>query len=145
MSTKEKQEALAKRMVQWQKLETAAVAQTAGIIGKTDHPLLRTVAEIIQRDSQMHFRVQQLILDSLQQEPINVVVDQLAEIWDAIEEHIRIEKRTIEVAQESLKAIEGTHMVVQQYLLQYLLADEQKHDKLLADLELIKKKMYPYG
>ena len=33
--------------------------------------------------------------------------------------------------------------MVQQYLLNYLLEDEKKHDKLLDDLELIKKKMYP--
>ena len=143
MSTKEQQEILRHKMVQWQKLETSAVAQTANIIGRTDQPLIRTVAEIIQRDSQMHFRVQQLIVDSLAEESIPVPVDQLAEVWDAIEEHIKIEQRTIEMAKASLAAIEGTHNVVQQYLLSYLLADEEKHDKLLADLERIKRKMYP--
>ena len=30
-----------------------------------------------------------------------------------------------------------------EYLISYLLADEQKHDKLLDDLALIKKRMYP--
>lgn len=143
MSTREQQEILKHKMVQWQKLETAAVAQTADIIGRTDHPMIRAVAEIIQRDSQMHFRVQQLIIDSLAEGAVAVPVEQLVEVWDAIEEHIRIEKRTIEMAQASLAAIEGTHNVVQQYLLSYLLADEEKHDKLLADLELIKRKMYP--
>ncbi|MBW2533705.1 MAG: hypothetical protein JRI55_19610 [Deltaproteobacteria bacterium] len=142
MSTKEQQDILQHKMTQWQKLETADVAQTANIIGQTDHPLIRTVAEIIQRDSQMHFRVQQLILDSLS-DTVAVPVEQLAQVWDAIEEHIKIEKRTIEMAEASLKALEGGHNVVQQYLLSYLMADEQKHDKLLADLELIKKKMYP--
>jgi len=36
-------------------------------------------------------------------------------------------------------------MVVQEYLLQYLLTDENKHNKILDDLETIKKGMYPYG
>jgi len=143
MSTKEQQEIIAHKMKQWQKLETAAVAQTAAIMEHTEHPLLRTVAEIIQRDSQMHFRVQQLIIDSLEERNVPVLVDQLVAVWDAVEEHIKIEKRTIEMAEASLTAIKDTHNVVQQYLLSYLLADEQKHDKLLADLELIKKKMYP--
>ena len=142
MSTKEQQEILVNKMVQWQKLETAAVTQTANIMGKAEHPLIRLVAEIIQRDSQMHFRVQQAIIDSLTTS-VHVPVEQLAEIWDTIEEHIKIEKRTVEMAQASLKALEGSHSVIAQYLLRYLLADEEKHDKLLADLELIKKKMYP--
>ena len=142
MSTKEQQEILVNKMVQWQKLETAAVTQTANIMGKAEHPLIRLVAEIIQRDSQMHFRTQQMIIDSLTTS-IHVPVEQLVDVWDAIEEHIKIEKHTIEIAQASLKALEGSHSVIAQYLLSYLLADEEKHDKLLADLELVKKKMYP--
>ena len=142
MSTKEQQEILVNKMAQWQKLETAAVAQTASIMSKAEHPLIRLVAEIIQRDSQMHFRTQQMIIDSLTTS-IHVPVEQLVDVWDAIEEHIKIEKHTIEIAQASLKALEGSHSVIAQYLLSYLLADEEKHDKLLADLELVKKKMYP--
>jgi bacterioferritin (cytochrome b1) len=143
MSGKEQQENLVARMKQWQKLETAAVAQTARIIEKTEHPLIRLVAEIIQRDSQMHHRTQQLVIDSLEKASIPVPVEQLTEIWDAIEEHIRIERRTIETAKESLGLLNGSSSVLQRYLLSYLLADEKKHDKLLADLELIKRKMYP--
>lgn len=143
MSTQEKQKALVENMKTWQKLENAAVSQTSAILEKTDHSLIRTVAEIIQRDSQMHYRVQQLIIDSLEKEYVPMLIDQLEGVWDAIERHIQLEKKTIEIAQESLKNIEGTKDVVQQYLLNYLLEDEKKHDKLLADLELIKKKMYP--
>ena len=36
-------------------------------------------------------------------------------------------------------------MVVQEYLLDYLRMDEQKHDKILETLGTIKKGMYPYG
>lgn len=143
MSTKEKQEALVSNMKVWQKLENAAVSQTAVILEQTEHPLIRAVAEIIQRDSQMHYRIQQLLVDSLEKEYIPVLIDHLEGVWDAVEKHIQLEKKTVELAQESLKSIEGTKNVVQQYLLNYLLEDEKKHDKLLADLELIKKKMYP--
>ena len=36
-------------------------------------------------------------------------------------------------------------MVVQEYLLEYLLIDEKKHNKILDTLGTIKKGMYPYG
>ena len=36
-------------------------------------------------------------------------------------------------------------MLVQAYLLEYLLEDERKHNKLLERLVDIQKGMYPYG
>jgi len=143
MGTKEKQEQLVARMHRWQKIENAAVTQTAKILEETDHPLIRLVAEIIQRDSTMHHRVQQTIIDSVEREAINVFVPDLEKVWASIEKHIAIEKKTIELAQESIADLEGTKHPVQQYLLAYLKRDEEKHDALLADLELLKKGMYP--
>ena len=143
MSTKEKQESLVQNMKTWQKLENMAITQTATIMEQTDHPVIRAVAEIIQRDSHMHYRVQQLIIDSLEKESVTMFVDQLTDVWDAIDRHIQTEQKTVEIAQASLEDLEGTGNVVQQYLLNYLLEDEKKHNKLLDDLELIKKKMYP--
>jgi hypothetical protein len=62
-----------------------------------------------------------------------------------IEKHIEIEKKTIDTAKTALEAIKDRKMVVQEYLLNYLLTDERKHDALLETLETIKKGMYPYG
>ncbi len=143
MSTKEKQEKLVARMREWQRLEDATIAQTAQIRLKTQNPLIRLVMEIIQRDSVMHHRVQQMIKDSIERERINVPPSDLADIWDAIEAHTEMERKTVELGRLSLEELEGTGNVVQSYLLAYLKADEEKHDKLLADLELIKKGMYP--
>ena len=36
-------------------------------------------------------------------------------------------------------------MFVQRTLLDYLIYDEEKHDKILGDLEKFKKNLYPYG
>lgn len=36
-------------------------------------------------------------------------------------------------------------MVVQEYLLDYLLIDEEKHNKVLETQGIIKKGIYPYG
>ena len=143
MSIKEKQEQLVQNMKQWQKIENAAVSQTAAIMDATENPIIRLVAEIIQRDSTIHHRVQQTVVDSLSRESINISPNDLEEVWDAIAKHIAIEKKTIELARSSLEALQGTKHPVQQYLLTYLMHDEEKHDKLLCDLELIKKGMYP--
>jgi hypothetical protein len=49
------------------------------------------------------------------------------------------------MAEKALSALKGKKMVVQEYLLDYLLIDENKHNKILDTLGTIKKGMYPYG
>ena len=143
MGMKENLEKLSSTMKRWQKLENAAIAQTARIMEETEHPLIRAVMEVIHNDSQNHYRIQQLIIDSVEKEYINVFVDDMTKAWESIEKHIALEKKTIEMAAESLAALEGSKNVVQLYLLDYLKADEEKHDKMLADLGRIQKAMYP--
>ncbi len=145
MSTKEVQEAIVSNMKRWQKIENASVASTGKIIEKTDNPVVRLIMEIIQRDSQMHYRVQELISDSLTTKTLAINPDELNDIWDMVEQHINLEKKTVELAEEAIAALKGTKMVVQEYLLDYLLIDEEKHNKILETLGTIKKGMYPYG
>ncbi|MFC1628707.1 hypothetical protein ACFL3H_06290 [Gemmatimonadota bacterium] len=144
MSTQELQEKLVSSMTRWQEIENAAINATGTIIEKTSHPLIRTVMEIIRADSQRHHQVQQMIIDSFETESIAITPEDLLEVWDLIEGHIEIERRTVEFATEALDAVKGTNMVVVQYLLEYLLTDENKHNALLDNLEGIKKSMYPY-
>jgi rubrerythrin len=146
MSTKEAQEKIVANMKKWMKIEDAAVSSTGRIIEETENPIVRLVMEIIQRDSQMHHRVQELIADSLESKAIALSTDELGKVWGSIEKHIEIEKKTIALAKESIEAIgKNKGMLVQRYLLQYLLKDEEKHDEVLSNLENIKKNMYPYG
>ena len=145
-STKEVQEKLISNMKMWQKVEDASVASTGRVIEKTSNPIIRLVMEIIQRDSQMHFRVQEWIVDTLQGKTVTLTRDELGEVWGMIEDHINIEKKTIELGQAALEAIgDAKGMRIQAYLLQYLLEDEEKHNNLLERLENIQKGMYPYG
>ena len=145
MSTKEVQEKIIDNMRRWQKIENASVASTGNIIGKTDNAVVRLVMEIIQRDSQMHYRVQEMIADSLESKTISLTPEELGEAWEKIEKHIELEKKTVTLAEEALEAIKGKKMVVQEYLLNYLLEDENKHNKILDAMGIIKKGMYPYG
>ncbi|HOP07621.1 MAG TPA: hypothetical protein PLF13_10055 [candidate division Zixibacteria bacterium] len=145
MSTKEIQDAIVNNMRRWQKVENASVASTGAVIENTDNPVVRLIMEVIQRDSQFHYRVQDLIADSLTTKTITLNPDELAKVWGMIEKHIALEKKTVELAEEAMASLKGKKMVVQEYLLDYLLTDEEKHNKVLATLEKIKKGMYPYG
>jgi hypothetical protein len=145
MSTKEVQEKLVATMKQWQKVENASIASTGKVIEKTDNPIVRLVMEIIGRDSQMHYRLQELVADSLETKTISLNPDELAEVWEMIEKHIELEKKTVALASEALEAIAGRKMVIQEYLLRYLLRDEEKHNAVLEELATIKSGMYPYG
>jgi hypothetical protein len=142
MSTKENEAKLVEILREWQHIETKTVVQTAQIIDRTRHPVVRLIMEIIQADSAMHFRVQQLILDTLEREAITLTVDDLTGIWDAVEAHVAAERRTGELVAAAQQALEGTKNVVQQYLLSYLGQDEKKHDRLLEDLALIKRGIF---
>ena len=145
MSTKEIQQAIVDNMRRWQKVENASVASTGKIIDKTDNPVVRLIMEVIQRDSQFHYRVQEMIADSLETKTVTLTPDDLGEVWEMIEKHIELEKKTVALAEEALENLKGKKMVVQEYLLHYLLEDEKKHNLVLDQLGIIKKGMYPYG
>ena len=129
-------------ITRWQEIESAAIAQTTAVMEKTKNPLIRLVMEIIRQDSAMHRRVQQVILDSLEKEAFSLSPEELGEVWDMIEKHASMEKETIALAE---KARRNCRLFIQRHLLTYLIEDEQKHDRLLTQLEDFKRKIYPYA
>jgi hypothetical protein len=145
MATKEIQQEIVANVRKWQKVENASVASTGNIIERTENPVVRMIMEIIQRDSQMHYRVQEFIADSLEGKTVSLSPDDLDDVWSMIEKHIDLERQTIKLAEAALVGLTGRKMVVQEYLLDYLLIDEEKHNKILDNLASIKKGMYPYG
>jgi hypothetical protein len=126
----------------WQALETATIQHTTDVIGKTKNPLIQLVMEIIRRDSEMHHRVQQVLLDSLEKQAFTLTPDELGDIWGMIEKHAEMEKATIDLAE---KARANCRLFVQRHLLTYLIEDEKKHDRLLSQLEDFKRNIYPYA
>jgi hypothetical protein len=145
MSTKEIQEKIVDNMKRWQKIENASVLSTGEVIDATENPIVRLIMEIIQRDSQMHHRIQELIIESLESGTISLTPDELGKVWGLIEKHIQLEEETLKLAREAKDSLKGRKMVVQEYLLDYLAEDEAKHNKVLDRLATIKKGMYPYG
>lgn len=145
MSTKELQDKIVKNMQKWQKIEHATVQQTAEIMTKTENPIVSLVMEIIQRDSQMHARVQQLVVDAMTSGTIKLDPEELGEVWELIEKHQNMEKETVHLAEEALDALKKRKMVIPEYFLNFLKMDEEKHVAMLDTLQKIKSGMYPYG
>jgi hypothetical protein len=127
---------------QWQTIEDGSVASTTAIMERTKNPLIRLVMEIIRHDSVMHKHVQQVMLDGLQKQAFSLTPEELGEIWHLVEKHHALEKDTLELAD---KARRNCRLFVHRHLLTYLLEDEQKHDRLLAQLEDFKRGIYPYA
>lgn len=131
----ERIENMVKLLKNWQKLERKAIDDTAEMIEETKNPLVRMVMSIIRHDSLMHHRVQQFLIDSVTEADVPVSREDLANIWEKIEQHDRLEKKTIAMAEELR---EQAWSPVHKQLLTYLLEDEKKHDGLMAQLQDIK-------
>ena len=127
---------------QWQGLEDKTIEQTTAIAQKTENPLIKLIMEIIRQDSAMHRRVQQVMLDGLEKQAFTLTPEELADVWDLIEEHAEMERQTIALAE---KARRNCRLFVHRHLLTYLIEDEQKHDRLLSQLEDFKRGIYPYA
>ncbi len=145
MTTKELQQEIISNMKRWRKVEDASIASTGQIMEQTNNPVVRLIMEIIQRDSQMHYQVQGWIADSLDFRTVSLTPEELESIWKAIEHHIDLEKKSLEMAEQSLGLLKGKKMVLQEYLLHYLAQDEKKHNDLLNSLEMIKRGLRASG
>ena len=130
-------------MKKWQRMEDASLASTGRIIERTTNPIVRLVMEIIQRDSQMHYAVEKWVADSYESGAFVLSPDELNQVWALIERHIELEERMVDTVKKLLPSLKGKRMVVQEYLLNYLLEDETKHMNLLKRLEAIKRGMLP--
>lgn len=119
----------------WQKLERKAIDDTAEMIEETKNPLVRMIMSIIRHDSLMHHRVQQFLIDSVTEEDVPVSREDLANVWEKIEQHDRLEKKTIALAEELR---DEAWSPVHKQLLTYLLEDEKKHEGLIAQLQEVK-------
>jgi hypothetical protein len=145
MSTKEVQQELVNSMKHWQAIEDRSVESTGQVIAKTKNPLIRLVMEIIQRDSQIHHRVQQFIIDSMESKPVALSTDEMSAISEMIDNHLQIENDMVELVDKALNDVKDKKMLVQEYLLNFLVEDEKKHASMLKALDTIKRGMYPYA
>jgi len=129
---------MVKVLREWQGIERQAMSFTAEISEQTESTLIRLIMDIIRHDSHMHHRVQQFLIDSVTKESTTVTREDVVAIWESIEEHDKVEKKTIQIA-EGLKKDAWTP--VHKLLLEYLLRSESLHDSLLEQLGEFKADM----
>jgi hypothetical protein len=135
MSTKELQQRLVANLREWQKLENAQITLIGDVLERTSSPAISVVMEIVQRDSQMHHRVQQLIIDSLESEVVGLPSGEVADLRDRLRSHLEMEEETVRLARQNVAALSGSGLRIQEFLMNYLLRDEEKHRELLTALE----------
>lgn len=141
-SQKASNQKLVAAMKEWRKIEERSIRSIHAVSKKISNPLLKRIFQIISHDSNMHRIIQQFIIDSLEKKAVSLTPEELGGIWSTVEEHIKMERATILLGQ---RAKENTQNFIHQYLIQYILADERKHEALLERLENIKKHIYPYA
>ncbi len=142
-TTKRLQQELVQELKRWQRAEAAAVRTMDKLSQQTTNTVLQTLAEIIREDSRRHARVQQVVIDSLQNATVVVTPEDLAQVWTTLQDHIASERDMFDTVRAAVMKIRGRSMPVQQMLLEYLMYDEEKHNLMLEKLEGMKKGMYP--
>lgn len=143
MNVKELQQQIVSGMKRWEKIEDAALISTSKVMEQTDNPFIRLVMEIIQRDTQMHHRVQEWVANSIADEAAVLTYDDMNKVWKQVEQHMEVERQMVAMVKEMLAAVDGKRMVMQEYVLNFLLEDETKHANLLERLERIKMGLLP--
>jgi len=132
----EKGEPFVKLVNKWIGIEDATIIMAGATLKKMENPVLRTIVDTIQRDSEKHREVLQLLLQQVEGTFV-LTPDDMAALHEFIEKHEGIEKGAIELAELTLKS---TTNEVAKFLLSYILEDEKKHDLLIDGLNKLKSR-----
>lgn len=128
--------ALVDIMREWQKLEDDTIRFSEELMKKTNNRLIRMTMDMIKHDSQKHKVMQQMLIDSITKEPFILGPDDIATLSSVLNRHLAAEAKSLELADEALR---NSELFVTRYILSYLMADEQKHHKLLSNLNELKR------
>jgi len=133
---------LATILKSWQMAETATIERATEVIEHTGHPVIRLAMEIVLRDSEMHRRVQQAILDGPERQAFTA--EELREIWKLVEQQSEAEERRLEFARQAASACRTNveQLPLTYLLLTYVVEDEKKRARLLGCLENFQHNRY---
>jgi bacterioferritin (cytochrome b1) len=135
VSQTEWNEQLISNLKRWQKIELSSLKGCREVMDNTENPFIRFVMEVIHRDSEMHFTALELLISSFERKSINLNPEEVALVWNRILKHVDMEKDVVRLAGEIHQAFDTAELPVQKFIVEYLLDDEKKHDKLLEAME----------
>lgn len=137
----EQQAAFVDDISKWMELEDVTIAHCDRIKDSTENRLVEIIVDSIRSDSEKHKVMLGFITEALNG-TITLEPDELGELSVLLDEHLAIEKSSIEMAQREFE--NSRHFVIR-HLLSYLLADEKKHYKLMSQLKDYQRQLYPYA
>ena len=76
MTIRDNNQKIVENVKGWAKLDNEAVSLMDQTLAKCDHPVVCTMIEIIRRDSELHAKVQKLIVDSFERKPLTMGLEQ---------------------------------------------------------------------
>jgi hypothetical protein len=137
----EQQATFEEGIIKWMELEDVTIAHCDKITDATDNRLVEIIVDSIRTDSEKHKVLLSFITEALNG-TITLEPDELGELSVLLDEHLEIEKSSIDMA---LREYDNSRHFVIRHLLSYLLADEKKHFKLLSQLKDFQRQLYPYA
>jgi predicted polyphosphate/ATP-dependent NAD kinase len=144
MPMREQYEQIASMMTDWTLLEKRSAESIEKVKEKCGNPLICLMMDIIENDARIHERLQELIVSSLQRQPITLDLDEVGEVIELIREHTRIKGEMVQKTESMLDQLKDKSLRIQQFLLRTIIADEKKHKEMLEGVEKIRQGLYPY-
>ena len=144
MLMKEQREKITFTVRNWEALEKQSAESIERVKAKCSNALACLVMDIIENDARMHEKLQELIIGSLEREPLTLNLEEVGEVIELIRNHTQLKSQMIGVAEETLGMITDKSLRIQKFLLRTLIADEKKHKEMLEGIEEVRKGLYPY-
>ena len=144
MTMKETNQKIVDQIRGWKELDSKSASLMKETIARCDHPVVCTVMEIIRRDAELHSRVLDLIVESMERRPLTMSLDQFGEVVGLIQEHLGVKEQMAKAMDETLSLAKDKSLGIQRFLLTYVLEDERKHQAMLQGIERVKRTLYPY-
>ena len=118
----------------WIGIEENTIDTANDLMGQSKNPMLKTIIDLLRRDSEKHKNVLETILYSLDH-TVTFDTDDMKIIDTFVSKHIELEKTAVETAEQ---ALEMSSLPIPRFLLENLLADEKKHDAYVEELNELK-------
>lgn len=131
-------EEIISRLRELQEIERSNLEQATRVMEQSENELVRMLMDISASGALQRHKVAQFIIDSLKIS-VELTPDELELVWREIESYHRRDRSTIAIASELRDSV---RFFVQNSMLEYLVLDAEKEDKLLMALEDFKKRAF---
>lgn len=123
-----------------QKIEDNAVVRAGSMMLKAKNPFFKVIMESLKHDSEKYRLIQQIIIDNITKDAAGIDPDELNEMSDMLNNHLEAEAESLRLAHIALAKSE---QFFTRFMLSYLIADKDKHQGLIDQLNDLKGATMP--